>query len=297
METKQSTGLIRTKFPRNEIFRKLFPPHDWDWEQPKRPYLELPEEALYNDVLSREKNRTVILNCTTPASILDSIAGLINARVKITINEIFKIGELLHVAKPYCQQAGIGYRDWVTKKFTFSYETSINYVHVYEQCMGVREIAIHLPMTVLYKISRPSFPDDLRDWLLAQGNLEEISCNHVDKLFKKYRSGEFKFEAIEDDINKINRSYKVFRQTHSNLRTCEKLLKSIIQLEEKLDYPNYEVDWDDPNEIEPEAVEITKMVFATFDEIINKLKVTVKESNRKLDHYHNQIKDIKSDEL
>jgi hypothetical protein len=267
--------------------------HDWDWNEPERPYLEMPEKSLYDKVLWREEARSLGISYGTSNLSLDDIKLEIKGRIRITKNEVFKIGELLVLAKPLCQQARIHFQDWINANFEFSYETANNFMNVYKQCMGVRDIAMHLPLSVLYKISKPNFPEELRDWLLAQGNLEEISIDHVDGLLNKYREGGFKFEAVEDDIKEINRRYIVFRQTHDNIKICESTLQSLLYVKGKLKYSEIELDWDDSSDMQPEASEITRNIYQTFDKCIAGLKETIKESNKILDACYKEIENIK----
>jgi hypothetical protein len=88
-------------------------------------------------------------------------------------------------------------------------------MNVYTQCMGIRDVAMHLPISILYKISKPSFPEELRYYLLSERNLEDISCNHVDRLYKKYRKGD---DIHQDIIKALITGLKLNRQIGNSLK-------------------------------------------------------------------------------
>lgn len=289
--TKFPVKRRRTKFPsRNDRIRLIYPEYNW-FEVQQPPYDQSQGEKLYNNVLWRERMRICRTNPQSPASALEDIACEINARVKITVHEVFKIGELLCIAKGICQQEGRGFQDWIHKTFKFSYPLAINFMNVYKQCMGLFDVAVHVHVSILYKISGPSFPEELRTFLLTQGNLEEITCSHVDNLYKKYKEGGYKFEAIADDINNKNHKQNVFRQTQRNINYCQQMLRVFDSLYNKLDYRTEYGDIEilDETDLEPESHQIQLLLFQIVVPAIDNLKQAIKESKKILDQVSRDI--------
>jgi len=147
-------------------------------------------------------------------------------RTKITSLEIFKIGKLLTLAKPICRRLKIRFKEWVTNNHDFSYETGVNFMQVYRSCLGMESIAVNLDKTVLYKISEPSFPDDLREYLYATGSITKLTCMDLTQLVAQYDEGGF--DAIKDSIEKWNYEFDMYEQTQFVLDRCIGL-KSMIE--------------------------------------------------------------------
>jgi hypothetical protein len=78
--------------------------HDEDWNEPKRPYLEIPGREYYNMAHGYENERMSGLVTRDPRAILEHISQECKIRTKITQNEVFKLGELLCLAKQCCRQ-------------------------------------------------------------------------------------------------------------------------------------------------------------------------------------------------
>ena len=270
---------------------------DWDWNEPKRPYLEIPGRELYSEAASSEDKRLSELNRQDPKTELESISQEFKIRTKITKNEIFKLGELLCRAKKCCRILHQDFGEWVVDNTDFSYPTAHNFMNVYTQCMGIRDVAMHLPISVLYKISQPSFPEELRFYLLSEKNLEDISCNHVDRLYKKFRDADYNFSAVEGDVKQINRLYYVFRATDSNLKIFVRALRGLEILYGQLKYSYDDVLVGDPNEIEPEVIEINLHIQQAFRRSMHMFERRIKESEEILDRCHREIRDIKHGEI
>ncbi len=113
---------------------------------------------IYDQALDLEIERTYGLTKLEPNEQLDSIETEIRVRIKITAHEIFVIGGLLILAKTACRKEGIRYKVWLKDKFDMSYETANNMVNVYKNCLGMRSIAIKLPISILTKIGASNFP-------------------------------------------------------------------------------------------------------------------------------------------
>lgn len=190
-------------------------------------------ETLYVAADSLEWQRMFGLSTLSPDIQLEVLLKEIKIRVRITKNEIFKIGELLIHVKKICQQEGKGFQEWIDKNLDFSYETANNFMNVYEQCFGQRFIAMNVKPTILYKISAPSFPDELREYLFGSGQLDEMTNGQLREITRRYKEGGF--EAIKDDIQELYHVNLVLKQSSYTIDMIENALRTLEDLKEKIE--------------------------------------------------------------
>lgn len=232
---------------------------------------------LYNSANEIEIKGTFDLDGLESVEQLDHIRDEILIRIKITKQEIFKIGELLVHAKHVCQESGLGYEDWIKDNFDFSLKTANNFVNVFQQCMGIRDVAIHLPTSILYQISAPSFPKELKDFLITNGNLEKITNGHFKKLTQKYKEGGFK--AIEPDMKEINHTYTMKRHTQYTLDICQNAYDILNDLRKKINQRSKQTSHDAHNfDTLPESDEINTKLLLALEDAGNILFCAINES-------------------
>jgi hypothetical protein len=164
---------------------------------------------------------------------LDQIKNEVRIRIKITKQEIFRIGELLHLAKDICSQNGIGYKEWISENFDFSYETAHNFVSVYLQCLCYRDIAMNVPSSILYKISQRGFSQELREFLFEEGHLEKITGDKFKGIVDKYKEGGM--EAVKADLQEIREGNLVKQQVRYTFDMCENALRTLDALRIKIE--------------------------------------------------------------
>lgn len=245
-------------------------------------------KTLYDLAIKAEIKGAFELDGLEPEKQLKLIIEEIQIRIKITKQEIFIIGELLCMAKRVCLQATIGFQDWIKDNFDFSYETAKNFMNVHKQCMGFREMAIHIPTSILYKISEPSFPEELREHLITNGNLEKMTNGHFKKLTQKYKKGGF--EAIENDIEEINHSGTIKRHTSYSLDICENAYRVLKDTRVKINQRSKQASHDRYFDTLPESDEINSKLLLAIEEAETTLFCAINESNELL-------KQINIDEL
>lgn len=180
----------------------------------------------YAEVNKLETVRSYEFESLLPEEQLNLIQNEIKIRVKITQNEVFKIGQLLCLAKPICHKQGIGFQEWIETHFDFSYETAKNFINVYEQCMGIQELAEKVPKSILYRIASKSVPAELRNWMIVEGNLEKLSMNKYQKLVKLYNEGGM--EAVDKTRGEIQKGIYQIQQIQFALQDF-KLAQSTIE--------------------------------------------------------------------
>ena len=88
------------------------------------------------------------------------MANEINVNAIILKKQLLKIGGLLTEAKKITGHGN--FQNWVEHNCDFSYQTANNFMNVYKQCYGFPDVVEAIPSSVLYTISAPKFPNELR---------------------------------------------------------------------------------------------------------------------------------------
>jgi 1-aminocyclopropane-1-carboxylate deaminase/D-cysteine desulfhydrase-like pyridoxal-dependent ACC family enzyme len=181
---------------------------------------------------------------------LGYLANEISINVKILNKHLIKIGELLTIAK---EIAGHGnFQDWVKDDCDFSHETANNFMNVYKHCYGFPEIVERLRSSVLYTISAPKFPVEIRqlilEKLIAPKSLKELTIlvdrynkeeieidpSHLVTISKIRNNDTFIKEHIELIYQFINEC-KRYKIKFNELGTLKKYFaKSDVQINEDL---------------------------------------------------------------
>lgn len=267
----------------------------WDKEH-QDPEVEFwrGDYSLYDTVNAYEEGRVFEFTGENTDK-LKQLKGEIMVRLKITKQEIFKIGELLHIAKRICREERIRFQVWITENFDFSYETALNFMNVFKQCIGFQEIAVDIPTSILYKISSPSFPDELREYLLMQGNLEKMTNGKFKQLITKYKEGGI--ESVEEEITELNRSVLIYRQINYTFDMFENALRLLRDLQFKIECRggpkiNAIIGFEDQVKFqEPEAAEISTKLYDTLKNAVSSLDATRKECTGIMNNYIDKVKE------
>jgi hypothetical protein len=203
---------------------------DEDFKDPNPNWLN---GTLYEKADNLAWKRRFGKNGLDPENQLVAIRDEIKIRVKITKNEIFKIGELLIYAKNICQQTGKKFQEWISNNFDFSYETANNFMNVYKYCLGTRWIAMNVKSSILYKIATPGFPEELRQLLFDTEQLDEMTNGRLREITSRFKEGGF--EAIKDDIEELNRGRLIVKQSCDTLDIVEHALRVLEDLKDKIE--------------------------------------------------------------
>lgn len=217
----------------------------------------------------------------------------IQVRTKITALEIFKIGKLLILAKPICGRLKIRFKDWVTTNHDFSYETGVNFMQVYRSCLGMESIAVKLDKSVLYKVSEPSFPDELREFLFASGSITKLTDMDLTQLVAQYDKGGF--DAIQDSIEKWNFEFDMYEQTQFVLDRCRGLKCTITQTKCKImnKFGYYKEDRfiETERKLLPAADKINKELLNTIYNCEQALETAIKKAESSVTYMLAEIED------
>jgi len=144
--------------------------------------------TLYRQAETWRESRMLDCHGGDPDEQLKYIAGEIRIRVKITQQEIYFIGEMLVQARAILQANNLSFQDWVEPNCGFSYYTANNFCNVYTACAGRLQMINHVKPSVLYQISAPQFPENLRDLLVDGGIAEDLKVKDVKAIYDEYNT-------------------------------------------------------------------------------------------------------------
>jgi len=184
----------------------------------------------YEEARRLQKNRVYDSFLYGDPERLGILAEEIRVRIKITKREIFTIGELLYEAKKILQG---GFKQWIADNFDFSYDTAHNFMNVYQCCLGHNDLVENVKSSILYKLSAPSFPDELREFLFSQGGLVKMTNRKLEEILKKYKEGGI--DSIKDDFEKITEGYRIYDQVMYTLDNLELAIRDLIRFQEKME--------------------------------------------------------------
>lgn len=260
-----------------------------DWRDPENGIIH---DHIYEESKFHEEQEAFDLVSLEPETQLNQIAKHIKLRIKITQYEIFKIGELLTMAKKICRENKMGFKEWIDQNFDISYETANNFMNVFKQCFGQRKVALKIPPTILYKVSAPNFPEELREYLFERANFNELTNGKLANLKKRYDEGGL--EAIIDDIEEINRATIVERQLKRRFDLVENYLRHLYEIIQKYknDYTGNEVvEFELQLEsLEPEAKKITKGLYQALETSYIELESSLKDVSKEYSDFIGQVK-------
>ncbi|MGO9138739.1 MAG: DUF3102 domain-containing protein [Syntrophales bacterium] len=169
---------------------------------------------------------------------------IINEIRRIIINiktEKYKIGELLVRGKKI---VGHGkFKDWVKDNFEFSYATAKNFMNVYKHCSGRPELVRTIKPSILYMITGPDFPEDLREHILENGkNLKKIKYKKLRDINRRFKEGKLDLESseIKNLFKKTERKVGdegYAKQVSNQIRKIKKLSKIVLSIKAKIKWP------------------------------------------------------------
>lgn len=232
------------------------------------------EFDIKNSARLREK-RVFEFSSLTPEQKLDHLVDEISIRVKISQQQIFIIGELLILAKKVCSENGLSFQNWIAENFDFSYDTANNFMNVYRNCLGSIDAAEKIPISILYKISSPSFPLELREYILQNMNPEKFTNKLLINLMAKYKEGGV--VAIEEDIEKISDIQLTLKQLHNTIDQGTNIINTLqlykYNIEARGNHMNMLTAFDEQiKRFTPIGEEINKEIYQAVNESIDRMK-------------------------
>ena len=202
---------------------------------------------------------------------LDSIKQEITHRSKVLQHQIFEIGRLLCDAKKILPHGE--FDAWVSKATQFSKSSALNFMHVYQTCMGYPEVVSFFQPSDLYTIAAPQFPPEFREKLfvkaLAERRLNDIGRKQLLEIVERWKQGEVNIDSPEvQELLQIEKDRDYFHFYYEELTSLLTLLSDRREKFKRLDskfisYPLLDNERNERDEI--------------FDKVIEKIDFIVAE--------------------
>ena len=251
-------------------------------------------KSIYDHLLWLEEITNFELTTLDDESKLEHLSKEISVRLRIGKRQIFKIGEILTKAKKICQESKTNFKQWIELNCDFSYETAHNYMNVYKYCLSFERIAEEIPDSILYRLSSPSFDEELREYLLMSGSLIEISGGKFKHIVDKFHEGGI--EAVEKEVEEFGTAHLFYRQVNYTLDIAESALRSLIDFKRKIEcrggsnkgIVEFEVQ---AESMLPESCEVNIKLYEAVETAIKILDECLSESRKQIDKYADLIKE------
>jgi len=134
---------------------------------------------------------------------LDSIKEELKARSQGFKFQIYEMGKLLCEARKILPHGQ--FIPWINENFEFCYRTAFNFMKVYRVCMRHPEVVKYFNPSCLYVITKPDFPQDLRQALFngVKGYVD-IKEKDLVELALNYKNGKIKTtdKEVQDILKK-----------------------------------------------------------------------------------------------
>jgi hypothetical protein len=147
-----------------------------------------------NDKISKPRN---------PERVKEIENEILNLWVPSKKHSYWEIGRLLYEARPEFAYKE-GFMRWVDEKFgyEFKYRSARYYMRIYE-CCPKKDMVNYFPLKFLRKICAPTFPQDLRDFLLE--NREKFNRHLGNEEFDRIveNVGKTEFDPEDPEIQEL----------------------------------------------------------------------------------------------
>jgi predicted transcriptional regulator len=155
--------------------------------------------------------------------------------------DIYRMGELLVKAKKILGHGG--FTIWIEENFEFSSQQANNFMNVYRHCLGRPELVKTIKASLLYQITSPGFPDDLREHILSNGkNLKKIKGKEFRKVYDNFKSGKLDLKSKEiKRLFKQNKNKAYEKEIADQITKLKKIKASIFVMTNKFRWPLHPV--------------------------------------------------------
>jgi len=173
---------------------------------------------------------------------LPLIEDEIKARIRRTKKEIYKIGELLVKAKSLVPPGK--FKSWIKENFEdLSYPTAVNFMRVYKCCLGRPSIVQTIGISILYQITAPSFPRDLRKHIFEHGDIpRKIRNKDMKEIAERFKRGELNTGSPEiKNLLKFNQDMRKYNEYEKNIieriEEIKSLRDKVTTVADKFEWP------------------------------------------------------------
>jgi len=137
------------------------------------------------------------------------------------------------------------YINWAKKECAFSKTTIYNLRKLYTTCGGYPKIVEKINTSVLYKISSPKFPKELKEYILKNADiLDKISNETIKDISERFVKKELTLKSPEViNLLQYNRDQDAVEYYHIEIKRRIELLtkihKQFSDNVQKLEWPNF----------------------------------------------------------
>ena len=169
---------------------------------------------------------------------LESVAKEISHRSKSLKHQIFELGRLFCDIKNFLPYGKFDV--WVEKETPHSKSTALNFMRVYEVCLGYPEVTQFFKPSDLYAICAPRFPEEFRDKLFIKAYKErranDIGRKKLLEIVHKWKRGEVTLDSPEvQNLLEIEIDRDYFHFFREELETLWVILDNRLEKFKKLD--------------------------------------------------------------
>lgn len=194
-------------------------------------------------------------NTTDTVATDDKLPLIVNKIRKITSSvklEIYQIGKLLVEAKDIIKHGD--FQKWIEDHFEFSHQAAVNFMNVYRCCLGRPDVVKTIKTSLLYQITAPGFPKDLREHIFKKKNqLNNIKNKKMHDIYLRFKNKELDLESPEvQQLFKKNKN-KIVNKTYNKkvaiqIGKIKKLRDTVLSKTAKFQWPVHP----ETNEVEVE---------------------------------------------
>ncbi|MDX9918335.1 MAG: hypothetical protein RBT15_10055 [Gudongella sp.] len=252
-----------------------------------------PAKALYDEAISQEDITLFEAEAMPPEEKLKHLTSQFDNLTKIGQLTVYQQGETLVKIKKTCRELNQSFVDYVTEMLRISPKTATSYMNVFYYCFGHPDIALRIPPSILYKVCTESVDDEIREFLFSSGLLENITNEDCKKLLERAKTEGI--EAIEKEVDEINRDQLIYHQAGYSLDLTNSAFKMLRDLKEKIERRgrktnNGIVEFTVQIESDqPEAYEINSKLHSAFEQAMIIIETAISESSELLNAYKNRI--------
>lgn len=151
---------------------------------------------------------------------------------------------------------------------------------------GLRNAIENVSTSILYKMSAPTFPEELREYLFANCNLEQIKNSEIQNLVKVYK--EQGMDAVKDSFDLYQHGRRVYRQIRYNVDQLSQAIENIEKARANIEqYGQTEHNFGE----EIEGDEINKSIHLALEKCSYDLKQEWERSMLKLNDVMKRVRD------
>jgi len=209
---------------------------------------------------------------------IESVAEEIHLRLNSIKKQIFEIGGLLYSVKRLVEKGT--FCDWIKDNFPFSHKTANNYMNVYKACLGLPEIVDMFKPSILYEITNPKFPEELREEIFSsvKGQVVDLDKKELLEVLVKYQKGEIALKSSKvRNLIRHQKDEQIQKRYEIELKAAKRDIAKRLSTVKKLN---------ETKDMEPLLTNRGPNIAKKYKEIEEMLEGFIGKVNITLDHLH-----------